>query len=234
MLRSRDSHRRIFAIKKSRFTDSQIIEVLKRAEAGLVAAGLCRELDELGNVLQVARHGASLMVHLKELEEENRRLRKMYVKKELKAEIISESFAKSGETISPTRDGASSDAAARTFDSVCVPGRSAKPATAMRPPATPRTTKLLFGCCACLITTAIGLRVVLFLHLPKVRCFAWNHKGVYRIYRELELNLRVKPCKRLARGKPEPLTAPKTCNEVWSMDFCMTNLKTGAASGRST
>ncbi|EED67090.1 hypothetical protein CtesDRAFT_PD2036 [Comamonas testosteroni KF-1] len=37
----------------------------------------------------------------------------------------------------------------------------------------------------------------------------------YRVYRELELNLRIKPSKRLLREKPEPLTVPENCNAVW-------------------
>ena len=41
-----------------------------------------------------------------------------------------------------------------------------------------------------------------FLHLRNVKGFGWNHKRVYRIYRELELNLRIKPRKRLVREKP--------------------------------
>jgi hypothetical protein len=32
-----------------------------------------------------------------------------------------------------------------------------------------------------------------YLSLRNVKGFAWNHKRVYRIYRELELNLRIKP-----------------------------------------
>jgi putative transposase len=42
-----------------------------------------------------------------------------------------------------------------------------------------------------------------FLYLRNVKGFCWNHKRVYRIYRELELNLRIKPNKRLKRDKPE-------------------------------
>lgn len=50
---------------------------------------------------------------------------------------------------------------------------------------------------------------------------------MYRIYRELELNLRIKPRKRLVREKPEPLTVPEHCNEVWSMDFMHEQLEDG-------
>ncbi|GGB64035.1 hypothetical protein GCM10011316_39830 [Roseibium aquae] len=35
-----------------------------------------------------------------------------------------------------------------------------------------------------------------FLYLRNVKGFAWNHKRVRRIYRALELNLRIKPKKR--------------------------------------
>ena len=58
-----------------------------------------------------------------------------------------------------------------------------------------------------------------FLHLRNVKGFHWNHKRVYRIYRELELNLRIKPKKRIVRQAPEPLAVPDTINRVWSMDF---------------
>ncbi len=47
----------------------------------------------------------------------------------------------------------------------------------------------------------------------------WNHKRVYRIYREQELNLRIKPRKRLKRDKPDALAVPESPNVVWSMDF---------------
>ena len=58
-----------------------------------------------------------------------------------------------------------------------------------------------------------------FLYLRNVKPFGWNHKRVYRIYRELELNLRIKPRRRLVREKPLALAVPTQINEVWSMDF---------------
>ena len=58
-----------------------------------------------------------------------------------------------------------------------------------------------------------------FLHLRNVKGHPWNHKRVYRIYCELELNLRIKPRKRLKRDKPDALAVPDAPNVTWSMDF---------------
>lgn len=66
-----------------------------------------------------------------------------------------------------------------------------------------------------------------FLYLSNIKGFQWNHKRVYRIYRELELNLRIKPRKRLVREKPEPLQVPQSINKVWSMDFMYDQLHDG-------
>jgi putative transposase len=66
-----------------------------------------------------------------------------------------------------------------------------------------------------------------YLFLRNVEGFAWNHKRVRRIYCELELNLRIKPKKRLAREVPEPLVVPTRPNETWSMDFMADQLADG-------
>lgn len=66
-----------------------------------------------------------------------------------------------------------------------------------------------------------------FMYLRNVKEFTWNHKRVYRIYRELELNLRIKPKKRLRREKPDALAEPSEENQVWSMDFMSDALTDG-------
>ena len=86
-------------MKKSRFTDSQIMDVLKRAEAGLAVPELCRELGISSATFYKwrAKFGGmyvSMMTRMKELEDENRRLRKMVVDERLKAEIVTEALAK--------------------------------------------------------------------------------------------------------------------------------------------
>ena len=64
-----------------------------------------------------------------------------------------------------------------------------------------------------------------FLYLRHVKGHPWNHKRVYRIYRELELNLRIKPRKRLVRETPVPLAVPTEPNTTWSMDFMADSLE---------
>ena len=66
-----------------------------------------------------------------------------------------------------------------------------------------------------------------YLYLRNLKGFKWNHKRVYRVYKELELNLRIKPRKRLIREKPEVLTVPLEINQVWSMDFMHDQLEDG-------
>ncbi len=66
-----------------------------------------------------------------------------------------------------------------------------------------------------------------FLYLRNVKGYGYNHKRVYRIYRELELNLRIKPKRRLKRDKPEPLAVPCEINDTWSMDFMHDRLDDG-------
>ena len=66
-----------------------------------------------------------------------------------------------------------------------------------------------------------------YLYLRNVKGFGWNHKRAYRIYRELELNLRIKPKKRIVREVPAPLAVPEAINQVWSMDFMHDQLSDG-------
>ncbi len=93
-------------MKKSRFTDSQIMDALKRVEAGLAVPDLCRELGiSTATFYQWrSKYGGmdvSLIARMKELEAENARLRKMYVEEKIKAEIVAEALAKKIEAILP-------------------------------------------------------------------------------------------------------------------------------------
>jgi putative transposase len=70
-------------MKKSRYTDSQILTILKQAEAGKLLPELCREYGMSSATFYKwrSKYGgmdASMMARMKELEDENRRLKKMY------------------------------------------------------------------------------------------------------------------------------------------------------------
>lgn len=55
------------------------------------------------------------------------------------------------------------------------------------------------------------------------------HKRIYRIYKDLELNLRIKSRKRLVRDKPDALVVPLSANQVWSIDFMHNQLADGGS-----
>lgn len=84
-------------MKKSRFSDSQILAVLKQHEAGVPVADLAREHNVSTALIYQwrAKFGgmdASLMARLKELEAENARLKKMYAEERIKAELRQEAL----------------------------------------------------------------------------------------------------------------------------------------------
>jgi len=86
-------------VKTSRFSDSQIIAILKQAEVGSPVPELCREhgISSATFYKWRAKFGgmdASLMARLRELEDENRRLKKMYAEERLKADILKEYLGK--------------------------------------------------------------------------------------------------------------------------------------------
>ena len=82
-------------MKLSRFTESQIINLLKQAEAGASVPNLCRE-HGMGSATFYkwrAKYGgmdASMVSRMKELENENRRLKKMVAEVPLQADVLKE------------------------------------------------------------------------------------------------------------------------------------------------
>ena len=97
-------------MKISRFTDSQIMAILKQNEAGASVPDLCREhgISSASVYKCRAKFGgmdASLMKRMKELEDENRRLKKYTLKNGLRPKSPRTLLQKSGEASSATRTG---------------------------------------------------------------------------------------------------------------------------------
>jgi len=86
-------------MKKSRFSDSQIMAILKKAEGGVPVTEICRE-NNISSALFYrwrSKYGGmdiSLLSRMKELEAENARLKKMYAEERLKAEIVQDALEK--------------------------------------------------------------------------------------------------------------------------------------------
>ena len=86
-------------MKKSRFTESQIIRILKQYESGNKASDLCREhgISDATFYNWKKKYGgmnSSQLKRLKEMEEENRRLKKMYADLSLDHELLKEVLEK--------------------------------------------------------------------------------------------------------------------------------------------
>ena len=86
-------------MKRSKFTDSQIMDALKRVDAGLAVPDVCRELGISSATFYKWRAkysgmDTSMMARMKELEAENARLKKIYIEEKLKAEILNEAISR--------------------------------------------------------------------------------------------------------------------------------------------
>ena len=86
-------------MKKPRFKESEIFQILKEAEAGVPVSELCRKhgMSDASFYKWRAKYGGmaqSQMKRLKELELENARLKKMYAEEKLKAEVVAEALEK--------------------------------------------------------------------------------------------------------------------------------------------
>ncbi len=86
-------------MKKARYTEAQIFQVLKEAEAGVPVPELCRShgMSTASFYQWRAKYGGmdvSRMKRLKELEAENARLKRMYADEKLRADIVAEALEK--------------------------------------------------------------------------------------------------------------------------------------------
>lgn len=220
-------------MKKSRFSEAQIMAVLRQAEGGMPVPDLCREhgISTASFYKWRAKYGgmdASMMSQMKALEEENPRLKRMYADLSMQADLLKEAL---GKKMRPSqRRELAAKAVAQRGVSIALACRTVGVSetcyrySPRRDIENDEIADLLLGLVKVKKTWGFGL---CFLHLRNVQGHRWNHKRVYRIYRELELNLRIKPHRRLKREKPEELAVPDAPNMVWSMDFMANRLADG-------
>jgi putative transposase len=86
-------------MKKSRFTEAQIMAILRQAEGGMAVLDLCREHQMSSATFYKwrAKYGgmdASMISEMKGLEDENRRLKKMFAELSIQNELLKEALGK--------------------------------------------------------------------------------------------------------------------------------------------
>ena len=86
-------------MKRSRFTETQIVKILKEVESGRLVKEVCREhsISDATYYNWKTKYGgmeASDVKRLKDLEEENRRLKQMYAELSLDHKILKDIIEK--------------------------------------------------------------------------------------------------------------------------------------------
>lgn len=85
-------------MSKTRFTEPQIMAVLRQAEGGVAVPELCREYGISASFYKWrAKYGgmdASMMSQMKALEDETRRLKRMFADLSMQADLLKEALGK--------------------------------------------------------------------------------------------------------------------------------------------
>lgn len=86
-------------MKKSRFNEHEIMQILKQAEGGIPVSGLCRQhgMSSASFYKWRSKYGgmdASMIAEMKALIEENKQLKRMYAESQMECEIIKEAMTK--------------------------------------------------------------------------------------------------------------------------------------------
>ena len=86
-------------MKMTRYNEPQILAILRQAEGGMPVAELCREhgMSNASFYKWRAKYGgmdASMDSQMKAMEEENRRLKRMYADLSMQADLLKEALGK--------------------------------------------------------------------------------------------------------------------------------------------
>ena len=86
-------------MKMTRYSEPQILAILRQAEGGVPVSELCREhgMSNASFYKWRSKYGgmdASMISQMKALEDENRRLKKMYAEMSMQAELLKEAIGK--------------------------------------------------------------------------------------------------------------------------------------------
>nr|WP_156421887.1 IS3 family transposase [Paucibacter sp. KCTC 42545] len=220
-------------MKKSRFTEEQIIGFLKQAEAGMPIKELCRQggFSDATFYKWRAKYGgmqATDAKRLRELEGENAKLKRLLAEAHLDIHALKDVFG--GKALAPQvrRDAATQMIAQHHLSErrACrLVGLSRD--SYRNPPVVDEATQQLSAKIVEIaqVRRRFGYRRIHDLLRPQFP--GVNHKRVYRLYSQSQLAVRKRKKIRRAASERVPLTVPTRVNEVWSMDFVSDSLANG-------
>ena len=169
---------------------------------------------------------ASMMARMRELEKENARLKRMYTNVLILNDVLQEALkklARLSQHVEITQRAIS--ARTRSIHKVCLTCQVNECCYRYKRKLSDESSliaEFLLGLTQAQRNWGFGL---CFHYLLNIKRCAWDHQRMYRLYREIELNLRIKPRKCLKRDKPEELSVPEYANQIWSMDFMRDQLR---------
>ncbi|XOV87019.1 MAG: IS3 family transposase [Pseudomonadota bacterium] len=219
-------------MKKSRYTESQIIKVLKEVEAGRQVKEVCREygISDATYYNWKSKYGgmeASDVKRLKALEDENRRLKQMYAELSLDHKILKDVIGKKAVKPAIRRDlvnyvraehEVSIRRACRIVGISCSVYR-------YRPDA--NRDDAVIAALQEVIEEFPAHGFGKLFKIMRRRSYMFNHKRVHRVYRILNLHKRRRGKKRVPSRDPVTLAVTDAINQCWSMDFMSDSLYTG-------
>ncbi|UYF99505.1 IS3 family transposase [Halomonas sp. GD1P12] len=214
-------------MKKSRYSESQIVKILKEVESGRLVKEVCREygISEASYYNWKSKYcgmEASDVKRLKELEEENRRLKQRYAELSLDHKLLKDVIEKKAVKPAVRREWVDylKQAHGVSIRRACRIAGISDSVYRYRPNTFRDEPVITVLQSATHRYPAYGFSK-LFKALRRLG-HGWNHKRVHRLYCALNLNKRRRGKKRLPTRTPAPLSVPATVNRCWSMD-CMSD-----------
>ncbi|XUA18776.1 IS3 family transposase [Citrobacter sp. OP27] len=211
-------------MRKARFTEHQIITVLKSVETGRTVKDVCREagISEASYYNWKAKYGgmeASDIKKMKDLEDENRRLKQMFADLSLECRALKDVIEKK-----PLKPAIKRELVGYLTSQFMMSTRQACRTLSLSrtvyfyQPDTRRDEPVIHA------LTELAERYPRYgfkklFQLLRRQGNTWNHKRVHRIYCLLKLNFRRRGKQRLPVRNPAPLATPEALNQSWSIDF---------------